>query len=148
MSKKVYLYKRFERFWHWSQTLLIFSLIFTGFEIHGVTAIMGYEEAVIWHNNAAWAFMILIVFAIFWHLTTDEWKNYVPTIQNFKAQAEYYLTGIFQKCSPSYKEKDIKQIEPLTTTYLFWIKNIADPLNGFNRFIIHVLSLPRKRYRI
>ena len=25
MIKKIYMYKRFERFWHWAQALLIFS---------------------------------------------------------------------------------------------------------------------------
>lgn len=128
MSKKVYLYKRFERFWHWSQTLLIFSLIFTGFEIHGVTAIMGYEEAVIWHNNAAWAFMILIIFAIFWHLTTDEWKNYVPTIQNFKAQAEYYLTGIFRNAPHPTKKRTLSKLNPLQRLTYFGLKILLIPL--------------------
>ena len=66
--KKVYLYKRFERFWHWGQTLLVSTLIFTGFEIHGTTQFMGYQQAVQVHDIAAWAFLVLIVFAVFWHL--------------------------------------------------------------------------------
>ncbi len=93
--KKVYLYKKFERFWHWSQTLLILTLVFTGFEIHGTTNWLGYESSVRVHNIAAWAFLILIVFAIFWHITTDEWQQYMPTLKNMRAQLDYYLTGIF-----------------------------------------------------
>jgi len=128
MSKKVYLYKRFERFWHWSQTVLIFTLIFTGFEIHGVTQIMGYENAVIWHNNSAWAFMILIVFAIFWHLTTDEWKNYVPTRENFKAQLEYYLTGIFRNAPHPTKKRTLSKLNPLQRITYFGLKILLIPL--------------------
>ena len=63
--KKVYLYKKFERFWHWGQTILVLTLIFTGFEIHGTTSFIGFEQAVKVHDIAAWAFLILIVFAIF-----------------------------------------------------------------------------------
>jgi Ni,Fe-hydrogenase I cytochrome b subunit len=31
---KIYLYTRFERFWHWFQALMIITLIVTGLEIH------------------------------------------------------------------------------------------------------------------
>ena len=55
--KKVYLYKGFERFWHWTQTLLIFFLMLTGFEIHGTYQLPGYKNAVRWHDNAGWAFL-------------------------------------------------------------------------------------------
>ena len=33
--QKVYIYKRFERFWHWTQASLIIFLALTGFEVHG-----------------------------------------------------------------------------------------------------------------
>ena len=89
---------------------------------------MGYEEAVIWHNNAAWAFMILIVFAIFWHLTTDEWKNYVPTIKNFKAQAEYYLTGIFRNAPHPTKKRTLSKLNPLQRLTYFGLKILLIPL--------------------
>jgi len=128
MTKKVYLYKRFERFWHWSQTLLIFALIFTGFEIHGVSRFMGYENAVIWHNNAAWAFIVLIVFAIFWHLTTDEWKNYIPTAKNFRAQVSYYLTGIFRHAPHPTGKRTLSKLNPLQRLVYFFLKILLIPL--------------------
>ena len=31
MSERMYLFTRFERFWHWSQAALIITLLFTGF---------------------------------------------------------------------------------------------------------------------
>lgn len=128
MTKKVYLYKRFERFWHWSQTILIFTLIFTGFEIHGTSSFMGYETAVIWHNLAAWAFIILIVFAIFWHLTTDEWKNYIPTKEKFKAQVSYYLTGIFRNAPHPTKKSTLSKLNPLQRLVYFGLKILLIPL--------------------
>jgi len=96
MKKYVLLYKRFERFWHWMQAILIFFLAFSGFEIHGTYKFLGYAEAVRYHNIAAYMLLILIVFAIFWHITTGEWKQYLPTIKNIKAQLNYYIFGIFK----------------------------------------------------
>ena len=62
---RVMIYKRFERFWHWLQALLIFSLIITGFEIHGSCSWLGFDDAVRLHTLAAWTLIVLWVFAIF-----------------------------------------------------------------------------------
>ena len=35
MTERIYLYARFERFWHWTQMALIMVLMFTGFGLHG-----------------------------------------------------------------------------------------------------------------
>jgi thiosulfate reductase cytochrome b subunit len=53
-TKKVYVYKGFERFWHWTQALLIMFLALTGFEIHSSYSLFGFETAVNLHNKAAW----------------------------------------------------------------------------------------------
>ena len=96
MKKQTYIYKSFERFWHWSQALLIFFLMLTGFEIHSSYKLMGFQNAVKWHNMAAWAFLVLIIFAIFWHFVTGEWKQYIPTSKFVKEQFSYYISGIFK----------------------------------------------------
>jgi thiosulfate reductase cytochrome b subunit len=65
MSKKqVYIYKSFERFWHWMQAILIFFLAFTGFEIHGTYTFFGFRDAVSYHNFAAYMLIGIIAFAI------------------------------------------------------------------------------------
>ncbi|MGE5480585.1 MAG: cytochrome b/b6 domain-containing protein, partial [Chloroflexota bacterium] len=81
----VYIYSAFERFWHWAQAALVLLLAFTGFEIHGSYKFLGFEEAVRVHNISAYAFIALIAFAIFWHLTTGQWRQYVPTRENIRA---------------------------------------------------------------
>ena len=125
--KKVYLYKRFERFWHWGQTVLILLLIFTGFEIHGTTSFMGYASAVEIHNIAAWSFMVLIVFAVFWHLTTDEWKHYMPTIKNMRAQLDYYIIGIFSNAPHPTKKRTLSKLNPLQILTYFALKVLLIP---------------------
>ena len=85
MSEKIYVFKIFERIWHWSQAFLIIALLLTGFEVHGSYKLFGYESAVNTHTMLAWTLVGLWVFAIFWHITTGEWKHYIPTLQNVDA---------------------------------------------------------------
>ena len=68
--KQVMLYSVFNRFWHWMQAILIIILAITGMEVHGNFNIFGFEDAVAIHNFSAWSLLILIAFAIFWHITT------------------------------------------------------------------------------
>ncbi len=126
--KKVYLYKGFERFWHWTQTLLIFFLMITGYEIHGSYHLFGYEFSVKWHDNAAWAFLVLIVFAIFWHITTGEWRQYIPTRKNFRAQIDYYLTGIFNNAPHPTGKRLLSKLNPLQRITYFGLKIFIIPL--------------------
>ncbi|NCP83351.1 MAG: cytochrome B [Bacteroidetes bacterium] len=117
--KKIKIYKLFERFWHWSQSGLILFLALTGFEVHNSIHIFGFEKAVQFHRVASYLFLILIVFAIFWHFTTEEWRQYVPTFKNLKAQVRYYLIGMFKsEAHPTHKSR-WKKLNPLQIlTYL------------------------------
>jgi thiosulfate reductase cytochrome b subunit len=94
--KKVYIYHKYERFWHWSQALLIITMMITGFEIHGTYRLLGFQTATQVHNIAAFALITLVVFTIFWHFMTGEWKQYVPTRRNLGAMVWFYLVGIFR----------------------------------------------------
>ncbi|MFA7359747.1 MAG: cytochrome b/b6 domain-containing protein [Candidatus Kapaibacterium sp.] len=128
MSKTVLIYKSFERFWHWMQALLIFFLAATGFEIHGTFSFFGFENAVTYHNIAAYAFIILIVFAVFWHFTTGEWRQYVPTFTNIKAQLNYYLFGIFKNASHPTKKSVLSKLNPLQKLVYFGLKILVIPI--------------------
>ncbi len=117
--KRVLIYKRYERFWHWTQALLILLLAITGFEVHGTFHLMGYEQAVLIHRNLAWAFIILIVFTQFWNMTTGEWRQYVPSTQMLKDQIEYYITGIFRNAPHPTRKTVYNKFNPLQRlTYL------------------------------
>jgi thiosulfate reductase cytochrome b subunit len=94
--KKQYLYSKFERFWHWTQMLLVMLLTITGFEIHGNFALMGFENAVRIHSAAAWSFMGLAVVSIFWMIVTKQYLNFIPTTNKLKEQLQYYTSGIFK----------------------------------------------------
>ena len=53
MGERVYIFKAFERFWHWSQAGLIIFMLLTGFEIHGSYSLLGFAKAVSYHSFAA-----------------------------------------------------------------------------------------------
>jgi thiosulfate reductase cytochrome b subunit len=126
--QKVYIYRLFERIWHWTQALLIFALIFTGFEIHSSYHAIGFENAVRYHNVAAISLIILIVFAIFWHFTTDEWKQYIPTFRNLKAQINYYITGIFRNAPHPTRKTLLSKLNPLQRLVYLALKLFMIPL--------------------
>ncbi len=111
--KKVYIYKGFERFWHWTQASLIIFLALTGFEVHGTLSIFGFEHAVFYHRTASWMLIVLIIFAIFWHVVTGEWKQYVPTTRNLAAQIKYYSYGMFKGEKHPTKKTELSKLNPL-----------------------------------
>lgn len=95
--QRVYMYSRFLRLWHWLQALLVITLLLTGFEVHGTVQLFGYEEAAGYHRLAAWTLLGLWALAWFWHLTTGEWKQYIPSpIDRILAMMRYYGLGIFK----------------------------------------------------
>lgn len=132
MKKRTYIYKGFERFWHWTQALLIMFLAVTGFEIHASYNLMGYENAVNLHDISAWMLLILIVFAIFWHLAVGEWKQYVPSSKLVKEQIEYYITGIFRGAPHPTKKTSYNKFNPLQRLTYFGFKALIIPLMVFS----------------
>jgi thiosulfate reductase cytochrome b subunit len=123
-----YVYRGFERFWHWTQAALILFLALTGFEIHGSIGFFGFDQAVSYHSAAAYALMVLIAFAGFWHLTTGEWKQYVPTRENLLKQADYYLTGIFRNAPHPTKKTPLSKLNPLQKLVYAGLKVFLIPL--------------------
>lgn len=140
--KKVYLYKGYERFWHWTQAVLVLFLILTGFEIHGSYSLFGYENAVRWHDNAAWAFLILIVFTMFWHITSGEWKQYIPTARNLRAQVKYYLTGIFNNAPHPTGKRLLSKLNPLQRLTYFALNILIIPLMVLSGFLYLYFNYP------
>ena len=109
--KKVnmYLYTRYERFWHWLQMALIFTLLFTGFEVHGTFPFLGFDEAVDVHNTVGLTWLVAFAFFVFWVFTTGEWKQYIPTTKKMFQVILYYSYGIFRgESHPVPKRKDAK----------------------------------------
>ncbi|BAL24677.1 cytochrome b/b6 domain-containing protein [Azoarcus sp. KH32C] len=125
---RVYVFKRFERFWHWAQALLIITMLLSGFEVHGTYQLLGWDKAVDLHSTAAWALMGLWVLAIFWHFTTGEWRQYIPTAHKMLDVALFYAFGMFRgEHHPYLKTRDRKH-NPLQRVAYLGVKLFINPL--------------------
>jgi thiosulfate reductase cytochrome b subunit len=128
MTERVYLFKVFERFWHWTQALLVMSLLLTGFEIHGTYAALGFARAVELHTVAAWSLVGLWVFAVFWHLTTGEWRHYIPTLDRIMVMARYYSSGIFRHEPHPFRRSQASKHNPLQRLTYMGMLVLVSPL--------------------
>jgi thiosulfate reductase cytochrome b subunit len=133
--REVMVYTRFERFWHWTQVVLIFALLFTGFRIHGFYSLIDFQTAVTFHAIAALGLVLLWIFTIFWHLTTGTWRHYVPSTDGLWRVAQFYAFGIFKGEKHPYRKAYWRKHNPLQAmTYLalkvilfpvIWVSGIA-----------------------
>lgn len=115
----IYLYTRYERFWHWLQMALILVLLVTGFEVHDKFTFLGYETAVKVHNYVGLTWLVAFFFFVFWLLTTGEWRQYVPTTKKMFSVIRYYGYGIFKgESHPFPKRKEAKHNPLQRLTYL------------------------------
>ena len=141
------VYQAFERFWHWAQAVLIIFLGVTGFEIHGSLHFFGYAQAVRFHNTAAIAFLVLTAFAIFWHLTTGEWRQYVPTLTNLRAQAEYYVFGVFRNAPHPTRKSVLSKLNPLQKLTYAGLKLLVIPVMAGSGLLYMFYRYPQ-RYEV
>jgi thiosulfate reductase cytochrome b subunit len=129
-KQKVWIYARFERFWHWAQAALMIILGVTGFEVHGTYQMFGFAAASDIHRVAALMLVILAIFSMFWHFTTGEWKQYLPTTENLSAVFRFYTKGIFRGEPHPFEKTRLSKLNPLQRfTYL-----------GFKLLIFPVLA--------
>lgn len=128
MAERIFLYKRYERFWHWSQALLIMVMLVTGFEVHGSYHLLGFRMAVRTHTLAAWALLTLWAFTIFWQFTTGEWRQYLPTLEKIGSMARYYAIGIFTGAEHPYHKTAAKKHNPLQRLTYMVLLAVVSPL--------------------
>ena len=126
-ERYVKVYPRFERFWHWTQMVLIVALLFTGLGLNGLHTLIPFGPAVMLHTVAALALIVLWVFAIFWHLTTGTWKHYVPTRNGLVRVAKFYLFDIFKGDPHPYRKAYWRKHNPLQSITYLALKVILFP---------------------
>ena len=126
--RKVRIFNGFERFWHWTQALLIFTLLFTGFRIHGYYELISFDSAVYFHVLAALSLIVLWIFAIFWHLTTGTWRHYLPTLNGLWPVARFYAYGIFKGEDHPYRKHFWRKHNPLQAASYLGLKLFLFPL--------------------
>ncbi len=147
MSRKQYvtIFSRFERFWHWAQAVLVLLLLVTGARLHGLFEVSAWAMAFKVHLVAAGLIVLLWVFAIFWHFTTGEWRQYLPTLHKLIPVIRFYAYGIFlgeaHPAKPTLKRKH-NPLQRLSYLFLKLIINPAIWVTGVLYLTIGWTSLP------
>lgn len=127
-AHRIYLYKRYERFWHWSQAALVIFMLVTGFEVHGSYDWLGFERAARLHTLAAWSLLALWAFTIFWQFTTGEWRQYLPTLKKVDAMIRYYAWGIFTHAPHPYRKTAERKHNPLQRLAYLALLAVVSPI--------------------
>ncbi|NDR55141.1 cytochrome b/b6 domain-containing protein [Aliiruegeria sabulilitoris] len=136
----VYIFHRFERFWHWSQAALILFLMATGAEIHGYWHWLGFERALELHIVAAFTLIVLWAFAIFWHLVAGEWRHYVPTTKGLWKVISFYATGIFFGEPHPFRPSTTRKHNPLQAIAYLSFKVLMAPALWISGLILWAYS--------
>jgi thiosulfate reductase cytochrome b subunit len=145
---KIELYSKFERFWHWTQGVLVILLGITGFEIHNSFSLFGYESAVRLHSAASWAFLILITLAVFWLFVTGQYKNFIPTTENMKAQINYYISGIFKNAAHPTTKTKLSKLNPLQRIVYLALIILVFPVQLISGFLYMYYHYPNRPFEL
>ena len=128
LQRKVKNYSRYERFWHWSQAVLIFVLAFSGFTVHGTIRFIPFKAAVMMHDIAAFALIFLWLFTAFWTFTTGQWRHFIPTNAGLWEVIMHYLVGMMRGQPHPYKRTLSRKQNPLQSFAYFSIMTVVGPL--------------------
>jgi thiosulfate reductase cytochrome b subunit len=133
VTKPVYMYRFYERLWHWTMAACIILLAFTGLEIHhtGNFTFFGLEYAAAIHNILAALLIINAFLALFYHLTTGEIRQFFRFNRYFvkeaAAQLFYYLRGIFKGDPHPIPKSMERKLNPIQQVVYTGLLNILLP---------------------
>ena len=142
---KVQIFTLYERFWHWTQAILILLMLFTGFHLHSSLDFMSFRTAWQIHVISAIALITLWVFTIFWHFVTGNWRQFVPLLEEMEhaptfAQAmrawltmiwriaRYYAWGILHGEVHPFRKRLRRKHNPLQAFAYFGLMAFIGPL--------------------
>jgi thiosulfate reductase cytochrome b subunit len=133
-TETVYMYDSYRRFWHWLQTITIVLLLFTGLIIHRpeMFGIFSFRGVVTVHNVLAVILVVNAALSLFYHITTDRMRQFIPRPYGFFddaiIQAKYYLTGIFKGEPHPFAKTPDSRMNPIQKATYFAILNVLLPL--------------------
>ncbi len=138
---KIQVFRIFERVWHWSQALLIFTLLFTGFAIRDLHRLIDFQTAVNLHTLAALLLLAIWIFATFWLFTTGQWRHFLPTRKNFVPVARFYIHGIFKGEHHPYTKTYRRKHNPLQALTYLLLKTVIFPAIWISGLLYLAISL-------
>ncbi|MBT4295368.1 MAG: hypothetical protein HOD43_06120 [Candidatus Marinimicrobia bacterium] len=141
-TKRIYMYRFYERLWHWVQVMAIFLLLITGFIIHKpeMLGILSFPFMVQVHNALGFILFANAFLAVIYHLVSGEIKQYIPQPRGFfdqaVAQANFYLKGIFRGEEHPFEKSRAKKLNPLQQMTYFGLLNLLLPMQIITGLLI------------
>ncbi|MBI5825045.1 MAG: cytochrome b/b6 domain-containing protein [Chloroflexi bacterium] len=133
-TERIYMYDTYRRFWHWLQTSSIVILLFTGLIIHrpDIFGAFSFRGVVTVHNVVAVILVINAALSLFYHITTDRIREFIPHPYGFFddaiVQARYYIGGIFKGEAHPFEKLPTSRMNPIQKMTYFMILNVLLPL--------------------
>ncbi|MDD2921288.1 MAG: cytochrome b/b6 domain-containing protein [Anaerolineales bacterium] len=133
-TERVYMYEPYRRFWHWLQTASIVFLLFTGLVIHrpDIFGAFSFRGIVTVHNVLAVILVINAALSLFYHVTTEKLREFIPHPYGFFddaiVQAKYYVGGIFKGEEHPFEKLPSSRMNPIQKATYFVILNVLLPL--------------------
>jgi len=134
ITKRVYMYESYRRFWHWLQTTSIVLLLFTGLIIHrpDIFGVFSFRGVVTIHNVIAVVLVLNAALSLFYHLATDRIREFIPHPYGFFddaiLQAKFYMMGIFKGEAHPFEKVPHSRMNPIQKATYFGILNVLLPL--------------------
>jgi thiosulfate reductase cytochrome b subunit len=77
----------------------------------------------------------LIIFAIFWHVVTGEWRQYIPTTKKLADQIRFYSIGMFKGEKHPTKKTEVTKLNPLQRLVYLGFKLVLIPVTVISGII-------------
>jgi len=141
-TTKVYMYRFYERLWHWTMAAGVLVLAFTGLEIHysGSFTFFSLDTAVRIHNVLAAILVINAGLSLFYHLTTGEIKQFFRFNRKFfqetLVQIFYYIHDIFKRRPHPIGKSLERKLNPLQQLTYIGLLNILLPFQAITGILI------------
>ncbi|NNF51708.1 MAG: hypothetical protein HKN59_04645 [Gammaproteobacteria bacterium] len=141
--KRVFMYTKYERLWHWTQAIMILALIFTGLVIHKphLFGNISFPLMVRVHNIFGLILLVNAALALFYNLTSGRFKQFVPEPKDFFTRAImqtiYYTRGIFRGEPHPFEKTRDKHLNPLQEFTYFMILNLLLPAQVITGIMIY-----------
>jgi thiosulfate reductase cytochrome b subunit len=141
-TRDAYLYTRYERFWRWTQALIIIMLILTGIVIHYPDAASAgtFRWMILVHNVLAVILVANAILALVDAVASGFIRQFLPRPAGFFhqaiVQATYYVQGIFRGDPHPYEKDERQKLNPLQQATYLAILNVLLPLQMITGILI------------
>lgn len=132
--QRVYLYRVYERVWHWLMAISIIALMLTGLQVEFASArsILPLPLAVMIHNFFAIVLTANAFLSLFYHLTAGAIRQFIPQREGLARQvaeqARYYATGILLGQPHPSPKTAMRKLNPLQQLTYLVLLNVLFPL--------------------